>query len=78
MNRNKETTPIHPAVLRAYSLARAIDVIALKALKSPTLTPEQINEINTSASFAQISIFRGGEKVARKALSEFLVVTRNT
>ena len=75
MNRNKETTPIHPAVLRAYSLARAIDVIALKALKSPNLTPQQIDEINSTASLTQLLIFRGSVGLIRNALSEFFAVT---
>ena len=74
MNRNKETTPIHPAVLRAYSLARAIDVIALKALKSPNLTPQQIDEINSTASLTQLLIFRGSAGLTKEKLSEFLAV----
>lgn len=76
MNRNKEAAPIHPAVLKAYLVVRTIDYIARSALENPNLTPEQISEINTSASFAQISIFKAGEKIARKALSEFLAATR--
>lgn len=76
MNRNKEAAPIHPAVLKAYSVVIAIDYIARKALENPDLTPEQIREIHACASFAQISP-KGGKEIFRKALSEFLAVTRN-
>lgn len=74
MDIRKEREPVHPAVLKAYSVVRAIDYIARNALENPNQTPEQISEINTSASFAQISIFRGGKKIIKNALSEFFTV----
>ena len=75
-NGEREPQP-HPAKLRAYSIVRAIDSLAIKASANPNLTPEQVAELNIHATFVQILIFRGPTQIARAELSKFLSTTKS-
>lgn len=62
----------HPAQIRAYSLTRAIGLIAQRASENPNTTPEQSTDIAGQALFVQFLIFRGPTALAREELLKFI------
>ena len=73
MDRGKEREPVHPAVLKARVIRRAIDATIDQALNNnPGLAEETAMELVRKAQWVQLCIYFLGGPLAKEALADFL------